>query len=336
MDAVVGKIRALMRIPSQHEVILPALPLSSYEPVPFSMRYYRLIPPRHVPSATAFIDGGQALLLDTPHFCVAFLRAHAIVYKSARRIVSTTSEAYIIISASPSAHNISYTTEILPLRGSFPLQRLLSFDSLDSTIRTGTKRFSPSSVVSIARRFAELHLASEIIKTLQQEDMLLMDGSLQQSYTNEEQLLAKLKQSQEQSATVIGLSKTNSVLTTAGTSFAQHLAQFPGKWYYAPVGKPLNNSPHISFAKLHEKSSQVFMMDSFQPLEAMHYTALASYAHDPVFLGYPYGLIEADRAARITATEAASLQFQLTEKLGKSFHNFSTKNTHAILDRISF
>ena len=263
---------------------------------------------------------------------------HAVLYKNAKKISSETREAYALISSSASAKDVQYTAEILPLRGEWNTLNQISFDSLDETVRIGIKRSSPSSIVGIARRFAELQLAESVMQKLSQGDMFVLDGSLQKNYTNEDALISKLRETSLKNAiTVVGFSKTNPILTTANSSFAPFLSHKKGKWFYSPVGTSLQGAPFISFARLHEKSAHVFMMDSFQELKPEHYAALAAYAHDPVFLGYPYGLVEADRAARVTQQEAISLQTQLGERLGRDSHNaLTSKNAHGILDKISF
>ena len=79
------------------------------------------------------------------------------------------------------------------------------------------------------------------------------------------------------------------------------------------------------------------MLESFSPLALSHISALAPYAKDPVFIGYPYGLIEADRAARVSMQESSSLQFQLKERLGSSLgQSLASKNAHSILDKLRF
>ena len=59
---------------------------------------------------------------------------------------------------------------------------------------------------------------------------------------------------------------------------------------------------------------------------------------DPVFIGYPYGLVEADRIARISNQEKESLKTMFLVKLrNKNIEKYlSSVNAHEILDRISF
>ncbi len=340
MEKLLDKMRMLLVNPPPkhaHELLLPLLSKEAYAPIAFSPKNYNPIPELPSQNAIAFIDGGHAILLDAPHLCVAFLRAHAVVYQGKKRLTAKTIEAYLVVSSSYD-QEIFYRAEILPLEGEFSFEGMLSFDSMDATIRSGTKRCSPTAVVGVARRFAELQLAISIMQSLSDGDMVILDGNLQQSYTNEQHLLEELRsQAQQRNIALIGVGKTNSLFASNGSSFSSLLSEHPGLWQYFPVAQPLVGAPHISFARFHPKSRHIFMLESFGQLQLQHLSALLAYSNDPVFLGYPYGLIEADRAARVSLQEADSLQFQLKERLGKSFETLSlAKNAHGILDKISF
>lgn len=348
MEHIVGKIREIAEKSVVQKDRSPLLSRKNYSPILFSTENFHKIPPISeksegaIRSKTTFIDGGSAIILESMNFCLGFIRAHAVTYSGEKRQSSQTVEAYVLVLTIGNGEDITFKTEIIQIKGDLPFKEfgdLLSFDSLDETIRLGIRRSSPTAMVGIARRFAELHLAMALSIGLGKDDMIVLDGSLQQSYTNEELLLEKLRElsSNPASPAVIGFCKTNSVFTKDGHSFSDLLSSNQGRWAYFPVGVPINNSPHISYAKLHERSSYVFMMDSFYELKLESYSKLALYAHDPIFLGYPYGLIEADRAARVSMQESASLQFQLRERLGKSFETLSqAKNAHSVLDKISF
>ena len=68
-------------------------------------------------------------------------------------------------------------------------------------------------------------------------------------------------------------------------------------------------------------------------------SALKQNSKDPVFLGYPYGLIEADKFARISNNEAEYLRMTFVAKACKSFdkikQHLNALNAHSILDNIS-
>ncbi len=66
---------------------------------------------------------------------------------------------------------------------------------------------------------------------------------------------------------------------------------------------------------------------------------LAEASKDPVFIGYPYGLIEADKLARVSNEEAEFLKVRLISKAGKERSKIigymKTVDAHSILDNIA-
>ena len=94
------------------------------------------------------------------------------------------------------------------------------------------------------------------------------------------------------------------------------------------------------FAKLHKNSSRIFRFEIFKeqkPELNTIFSILANNSKDPVFLGYPYGLIEADKLARVSNDEADLLRSSLGIRLEKSqISSFNQRNAHNILDSISF
>ena len=65
---------------------------------------------------------------------------------------------------------------------------------------------------------------------------------------------------------------------------------------------------------------------------------IASNCCDPIFVGYPYGLVEADRIARVSNQEKESLKTIFLVKLrNKNIEKYlNAANAHEILDKISF
>ena len=69
-------------------------------------------------------------------------------------------------------------------------------------------------------------------------------------------------------------------------------------------------------------------------------TSLKNISNDPIFLGYPYGLIDVDQYVRVSDEEKNYLKIKFSAKLGKQFKKLSTEensiNAHQILDSIRF
>jgi hypothetical protein len=95
------------------------------------------------------------------------------------------------------------------------------------------------------------------------------------------------------------------------------------------------------FVKLHASSEYVFRLDTFAHAAnvAKYLSPVVAHSKDPVFVGYPYGLIEADRFARVSNREAESLRMMFRVKAGKDWEMLDSAaksmDAHSVLDRIS-
>ena len=116
-----------------------------------------------------------------------------------------------------------------------------------------------------------------------------------------------------------------------------------GAWYYHPVAASAskNHQAVILFARLHEKSRYVFKIELYKD-QSEHVShavnAFALHAKDPIFLGYPYGLIEAHKFAKVPVTERDYHKIQLMAQLGKEWKTveqyMKAVDGHAVLDKI--
>ena len=99
----------------------------------------------------------------------------------------------------------------------------------------------------------------------------------------------------------------------------------------------------MHIVKLNKNSRYIFKLEIFNKNkyeinEIM--SILKNNSKDPVFLGYPYGLIEADQFARISNKEKDYLKTIFLAKLGKDNDKIAqylnTLNAHNVLDSIAF
>jgi len=184
MDELIGRIRqALSRNGAKSEII-PLLPRESYTPLPFSIQNFHFLDDDRISQlqqTIAFIDGGQAELLSSPDLCVGVIRVCCCAYKGRKRAFSLSSEFYVMIVPSPLDGDVGFEVEIFPIKGDvLPKKELLSFSSSDETIRNGIRKATPSSMLPVSRRFAELEVTSRVLSKLNKEDMVVLDGTLQQ------------------------------------------------------------------------------------------------------------------------------------------------------------
>ena len=146
---------------------------------------------------------------------------------------------------------------------------------------------------------------------------------------------------------VAGLAKTSALLTEKGNSLAMVLNEMNkdrfSSWFYYPI-VGINSQEHqaeLFMVKLHEKSKHIFRLEIFKgnKFDADSVVSmLAANSRDGVFLGYPYGLIEADKFARVAKNDAEYLRTSFMAKAGKQWKKIeqclTTANAHEILDRV--
>lgn len=277
---------------------------------------FQPLPSKTSNQTLAFIDGGQAEILSAGNFCLSFIRVFALVFKNNKKIDSCKNEFYLLTYAQEKDDSLFYCSKIFPLKEKlFPEEDLL-FDSYDPTLKIGLERAPLSKIANIARRFAELSFASKL-----QADFIILDGTLQPTFKNEEKYLKKLP------SNVSALAKTSSLFTASGNNPNLFLNRFSplSCWSYH-----LENQAY--FVKLHPLAKHVFRFEGNPQI--LPY--LLENSQDPLFLGYPYGLILADKFARVSNQEKNSLQTQfLLKSENKEILNYLTAtNAHEILDSL--
>ncbi len=266
----------------------------------------------------AFIDGGNAEILKSPNFSLQVCRVAYVVFENGKRIDQQRHEFFVLVNVVDGKFVASTFGEDLKF----------SFDLNDKHFKTGLSQGTPSSVVSAIRRFSELKLASKI-----NADVIVLDGSLQQTYPFEDQFLKELRNKE-----VVGFCKTSSLLTKSGNSVVALMNLHPGKFAYYPVAFLLDDSykASICFARLHEKSKYVFKLDFMKEVNHKVLGLLSENSMDPVFLGYPYGLVLADKLARVTNEEADYYRTKFVSKIKNDdlLRYLNALNAHDVLDNI--
>src|SRR3989338_1927311 len=280
--------------------------------------------------ACIFIDGGNAEIILSPGFSVSLIRLGAVAYNGRKKLFAKRSQHYCLVKSVIEDGKIFYNAKLVvddsSSKGLLDNDEM-KIDSMDGTIREGIHRGSISKVAGIVRRLAELKLAIELCSE-NENAIIVLDGSLQASSSRECECLDVLYGiAKKNFCNVIGLCKTNTLLTEKGfpVSFAlenKAKSRHVGKWCYKVASS--KNKDHIAdiyFAKLHEKSSRAFRMDVFNGIEINDninsiMESLSANSVDATFLGYPYGLVEADKIARVSNSESEILKTRTKAKLG--------------------
>mgnify|MGYP002001410596 FL=1 len=322
---------------------------TNYKPFNFDKNNFKEIKNSKSNDKIAFIDGGSAEIIKSSNFSLNLIRIYHTIYQRNKRISSKKIDFYAFISTKSIDNELFYNVEFINHEeNKIELDKNdLLLNSLDETIKQGITRASISNVSNVIRRFSELKTAINITNELGENDIIVLDGSLQCTFTNEKKYMDELyEKATEKNIIVSGLCKTTTLMTDKGNSIANALNKFnqEGKWLYHPVVdiSSNNHKAEISFTKLHEHSKYIFRFEIYkeqkQNLNNI-VSLIANNCKDSVFIGYPYGLIEADRQARISNQEKDMLLTLFSTKLGKDWEKIKNSLTsidaHEILDSIS-
>lgn len=301
-----------------------------YQPIKLSPKNFHPIKITNCDRTICYVDGGNAQIACAPNFVVELSRLHFCRFKGRNRIKSSSIpqriEFYTVCCAIAEENRIKYETEFVPVKDEWvkflPDIADLKFDSFDETLMVGRQRVAIDKVSNSARTFAEWNLARYLIdEELEKGDILVRDGTLQTIVTNESKYAKRAYSAAIKKGVIFtALSKTSSLFTTTGypllssiNKLAENTSFKNSSWYYHPIAK-ITHPDHRAemFAvKLHEISEYVFrfeiLREQFQAMSSEEVEsvigALAVNARDISFPGYPYGLVEADRLARVTDNE---------------------------------
>lgn len=287
----------------------------------------------------AFVDGGNADILNLGDLSLQLVRVYYNIFHKSKKIDSKRLDFHVLVQATGKDDKIGYSVEISPnnLLGS------LMFDSFDNTLSEGKHRIKVSRIGEAVRRFLELDLAKIVVDRLDKGDIIVLDGSLEASMTNEADFFDGLFQKALEKGIIIsGLSKACTLLTNKGNSVLSVLKAISpaGCWYYYPAAD-INSEEHqadLFFARLDRNSRYIFKVEifkenSYSPDEV--FSLLKENSKDPVFLGYPYGLIDADRFARVSNNEKEYLKTMLMVRLKREDLEEKSVDAHKVLDSIS-
>lgn len=272
-------------------------------------------------TTACFVDGGNAPVFESPGVRIEAVRLFAVVYEGRERRRSRREEGLLLIRHGKAA---------IRVEGFNGLSFSLEIPSDDPELSLGRERVTLATAACLARFILECRL-------LETEGagcaLLVRDGPLVANNGFEATALAGLV-----AVGAVGLAKTNTLLSEDGRSIGASASELDnaGSWRL-PVRS--ESGVAISLVRLHPRSGYLFRLDARNEEEAQAAAeALTLLASDPVFLGYPYPLIEADRMARIPHQELATLKMRLMAEAGNDWKRLERlargSDAHGVLDRI--
>jgi len=291
------------------------------------------------------VDGGNSEILGSANFSLQLIRVYAYVSLK-NKFVSSEKNDFFLLIKTVGGKEIKFNCEIFPIKGDVLIDcEDLELDISDETIKQGIFNAKTEKIGELARRFSEIKIAEKIIGKLDPGDMIVMDGTLESSYTNEQKYLEKLyEKAKQRKVLVVALAKTTTMLTEKGNNLLGLLNNIGEEklWYYHPLAEVSNQShkADICVAKLNKKTEHVFRIEIYKEQKQDINKAiemLASNSTDLSFPGYPYGLVKADSLARVSNSEKEHYKALLIAKTGKKCNKLakylSSANSHSILDK---
>lgn len=320
---------------SKQDDLMPYFSDKRYKPCMLDKKNFHEIKDTEINKKIAFVDGGNTEIVKGADYSIQLIRVYYAIYSSNKRISSKRYQFFVLVNTINSNGGINYKTQIFNNELGLD-EKDLVFDLYDETLKEGIHRANISKIGEIARCFAELKTAELLTDELENGDIIVRDGSLQSSVTNEKKYFDELyKKALEKEIVITGLCKTTTILTDKGNSLTAVLDRISDKdeWYYHPVVS-IEHPEHeaeMFFIKLNKKSKHVFRFEVYKKnkFDINEIVSLLKLNQDPVFIGYPYGLVEADKFARVTNNEKEYL------KTIFSMRRVEEKGAHEILDGVS-
>lgn len=314
-----------------------------------------------------FVDGGTEPIIIGSDFSISICRVAGIIINTENVItpkkIPLVIEFYSATISEKKNNGLTFRTRIFSRENNHKTylpQKDIEISYKDPSIRMQGKFLMPiENHGGIAMRFAEWTYAKHfILNELSNEDIFIRDGSLQTGYPDEIELAKSVYSTGlKKNVYITGLSKSCRLyLKKSGGSLNSYVnsignSKYPKiNWYYYPTMKltKVDNQADLLFVRLNKDSPYSFRFDIYieqsntlnkQKREDI-ISNIANNSNDPLFLGYPYGLIKADQLARISKKEIESYKIQLLAEFDKEIYNkfilprLWSVDAHDILNKI--
>ncbi len=300
--------------------------IANAEPVPFSINNFHKITRND--ASLCFVDGGNNTLMLSPGRSVHMVRLYYSLFEDKK--IKQGRYTYIV-EAEYNYGNSSYRLMIHDIDGAGILPS--EMDVKESLMKDEKIRGTGAYV----RRIGEWLLIEKIQDKC---DFVVRDGSLQTGEAGEYEYQDRVF---SKSHGIIGLSKTSTLITSTGLSLVaavQHLANannVKAPWYYNPIARNMHTiKGDMYIVKLHPFAEYAFRAEIYPPQRAKEILgALVQHSNDPIFLGYPYGLLDADINARISDEEIKLYRNMIYEGVDDfSRLEINALNAHDIISEV--
>ena len=322
MFELLSKI-AKRKIPDDYG--LPSI--SDAEPVPLSVNNFHRIEENDGNASLCFVDGGNNHIVLYPGGSIDLVRLYYSMFLKGEKIEFGRYD--FVLESRYDVNKKIYNVGIHDLKSSGLMNETMEIEERNLK--------DAKEIAGFVRRIGEWLLIEKIGKKC---DYVVRDGSLQTAERGEWEYQERALKS---ARGIIGISKTCSLLTTRGYSLIaaiHHLSLkngVKGTWYYNPVARNITTIRGDMFIiKLHPFSQYVFRSEIYpDSLVGDILPQLLPLSSDPTFLGYPYGLIDADINARVSDEEIKTYRTMISDYLDEfSRLEMNAMNAHDIISEV--
>ncbi len=282
---------------------------------------WRPLPQSPASSLVAFVDGGNAEIVKTPSAEIHRVRTAAVATSGSRIAMVRQKEGFLTVKASvQDSGKIVYKAQLFDSNLDRPVTENNGFLELESFGISPAAAENDGSGLGRAagamRRILELAAANLFIEKGLSKNydggtrkFIVLDGTLETFSSREKSEMESLLAAASGNNIIVGaVAKTCSLLTTEGEPLiaaADRISE--GKDGYIIVSHEKNerHKATVCVARLNQNASYIFRVETADAgdLEAF-LAALKLQSNDLAFPGYPYGLIMADRFARVSGNDA--------------------------------
>lgn len=322
-------------------------PEKGYKAITVSKEFFRPIPSIKSRANLFFIDGGQAELFSAPDFSIGIIRLACVVFQLNQRKEILKEEFVALTRTEFIEDKLSYVVTTYPNRF-FPSP--IIFEAFDKTLTEGMHRAKFPKILEEIRKCAEINFAKQLAEEKAVSgDIFILDGDLEAATANSKKAHDDLYNSAlSKDVLVCALAKTSSLLTDKGSSFIALLTNIAplNIWHYYPIVEinDPNHQAELFFLKLSNSSTHIFKLEIYKkhpPVDREKvFSLLAQNSRDLTFPGYPYGLIFADKLARVSMQETKQIRLKMAVQFSKEIKgvtaSLNASDAHEVLDKIAY
>ena len=283
----------------------------------------------------AFVDGGNGTVAESPNFVISLNRLYCGLFRGRERAGAPPDPRIeffsLVVRRAAQAGNeymMEYDVSLFPHDESH--RRYMPAESdVKASIRDTPAGVDPR-IPSLSRSLGEWRMAHAVVQTLAKGDILVMDGSLTTLDRIESRYAQDLYISAlDRGVVVCALAKTSRLLTRGGEPLLDRVHEIAagtchGMWCIEVAEQVSSHDRGFVMAvKLHPNAAFPFrfeiLREQFLEMDCAEkdriLSSVAANSGDVSFLGYPYGLVDADRYAQVRNSDVAMYRALLESRL---------------------